>query len=145
MSAAVDRSTLPPLLRAPSALIPAITKSTLGNGLRVWTLPHNSLPVVALSVLIDVGTADDPATLPGLTALTIDMLDEGADGLDAYRALAPALLRLLAPQGRAVIELGKGQVAEISGIMDAAGLRALERRQDLAGVERCLVLGHPVP
>jgi len=72
-------------------------------------------------------------------------LDGGTDGLDAYRALAPALLRLLAPQGRAVIELGKGQVAAIAGIMEAAGLRALERRQDLAGVERCLVLGLPVP
>lgn len=72
-------------------------------------------------------------------------LDGGTDGLDAYRALAPALLRLLAPQGRAVIELGKGQVAAIAGIMEAVGLRALERRQDLAGVERCLVLGLPVP
>lgn len=72
-------------------------------------------------------------------------LDGGTDGLDAYRALAPTLLRLLTPQGRAVIELGKGQVAAIAGIMEAAGLRALERRQDLAGVERCLVLGHPVP
>lgn len=70
-------------------------------------------------------------------------LDGGSDGLDAYRALGPAILRLLAPQGRAVIELGKGQVAAIAAIMEAAGLQALERRRDIAGVERCLVLGLP--
>ncbi len=70
-------------------------------------------------------------------------LDGGIDGLDAYRALAPALLRLLAPHGRAIIELGKGQVAAIADIMEEAGLQAIERRRDLAGVERCLVLGHP--
>jgi release factor glutamine methyltransferase len=72
-------------------------------------------------------------------------LDGGNDGLDAYRVLAPAILRLLAPQGRAVIELGKGQGDAIARIMEAAGLHALERRRDLAGVERCLVLGGPVP
>ncbi len=70
-------------------------------------------------------------------------LDGGTDGLDAYRALAPALLRLLAPHGRAIIELGKGQVAAIADIMEEAGLQAIERRRDLADVERCLVLGHP--
>lgn len=70
-------------------------------------------------------------------------LDGGTDGLDAYRALAPALLRLLAPHGRAIIELGKGQVAAIADIMEGAGLQAIERRRDLADVERCLVLGHP--
>ncbi len=84
------------------------------------------------------GLSPEVATFDPLRAL-----DGGVDGLDAYRALAPALLRLLAPQGRAIVELGKGQVEAIEGIMEKAGLMALERRRDLAGVERCLVLGRP--
>jgi release factor glutamine methyltransferase len=67
-------------------------------------------------------------------------LDGGEDGLDAYRVLAPAIARLLAPKGRAVVELGKGLADEVTGLMSAAGLEALERRRDLADVERCLVL-----
>lgn len=70
-------------------------------------------------------------------------LDGGADGLDAYRQLAPALRRLLAPDGRAVLELGRGQADAVASIMVAAGLPEIERRRDLRGVERCLVLGWP--
>ena len=84
------------------------------------------------------GLSPEVATFDPLRAL-----DGGVDGLDAYRALAPALLRLLTPQGRAIVELGKGQVEAIEGIMEKAGLTAFERRRDLAGVERCLVLGRP--
>lgn len=63
--------------------LPAIERSTLSNGMRVWTLPHTSLPVVSLTVLVDAGTADDPAHLPGLMGITADMLDEGAGGRDS--------------------------------------------------------------
>ncbi len=72
-------------------------------------------------------------------------LDGGADGLDAYRRLGPALTRLLAPDGRAVLELGRGQADAVASIMVAAGLPEIERRRDLRGVERCLVLGRRYP
>ena len=68
-------------------------------------------------------------------------LDGGADGLDADRALAPAIARRLAPGGRAVLELGRGQADAVVAIMGAAGLAEIERRRDLRDVERCLVLG----
>jgi len=70
-------------------------------------------------------------------------LDGGEDGLDAYRALAPGIQRLLAPEGRAVLELGRGQADAVAGIMAGVGLAEIERRRDLRGVERCLVLGRP--
>lgn len=70
-------------------------------------------------------------------------LDGGADGLDAYRQLGPALTRLLAADGRAVLELGRGQADAVASIMADAGLPEIERRRDLRGVERCLVLGRP--
>jgi release factor glutamine methyltransferase len=68
-------------------------------------------------------------------------LDGGADGLDAYRAIVAALPRLLAPGGRAVLELGQGQQAAVEAIAAAQGLRGLGCRADLGGVPRALVLG----
>jgi release factor glutamine methyltransferase len=63
-------------------------------------------------------------------------LDGGADGLAAYRALAPQIARLLAPAGRFFVEVGAGQAAEVISIARAAGLGDLATHRDLAGVER---------
>jgi SAM-dependent methyltransferase len=63
----------------------------------------------------------------------------GADGLDAYRALLPALPALLTPCGVAVIELGQGQAPLVSALAGTAGLAA-DARTDLAGIERALLL-----
>ncbi len=83
-----------PVVAAPSPVtLPPIERSVLPNGMRVWTLPHTALPVVALSVLIDSGTADDPEDLPGLAAITADLLDEGAGGRDSIH-LAESLADL---------------------------------------------------
>ena len=67
-------------------------------------------------------------------------LDGGADGFDAYRALMPAIRRLLAPGGRAVVELGQGQRRRVEILGAAAGLRAMGCHADLGGVDRALVL-----
>ena len=67
-------------------------------------------------------------------------LDGGADGLDAYRALAATLPGLLTPGGRAVLELGIGQAPSVTALMAAAGLTAVALRDDLGGVARALVL-----
>jgi release factor glutamine methyltransferase len=68
-------------------------------------------------------------------------LDGGADGLTAYRALAPEIARLLAPAGIAVIEVGAGQAPAVAATMAGAGLVLRAIRHDLSGVDRCLVLG----
>jgi release factor glutamine methyltransferase len=70
-------------------------------------------------------------------------LAAGQDGLAAYRALAPHMARLLAPAGAAVVEVGAGQARAVASLMSAAGLGETGRRRDLAGIERCLVLGKP--
>jgi len=67
-------------------------------------------------------------------------LDGGADGLDAYRSLASLIPKLLAPQGRAVVELGFGQASSVSAIFSAHGLETMEVAEDLALVPRALVL-----
>lgn len=69
----------------------------------------------------------------------------GADGLAAYRVLASRIARLLAPAGVAVLEHGQGQEEAVAAIMTAAGLAVTGRRADLAGILRCVVVGHPAP
>jgi release factor glutamine methyltransferase len=72
-------------------------------------------------------------------------LDGGADGLDAYRVLAPEAMRLLEPGGALIVEMGLGQSGEVEGLMTAAGL-ILERlpKVDLAGIRRA-VAGRKLP
>jgi release factor glutamine methyltransferase len=67
-------------------------------------------------------------------------LDGGADGLAAYRTLAPIVRRVLRPHGWAFFELGAGQSESVVCIMVESGLCVAGRRRDLAGHERCLVL-----
>jgi release factor glutamine methyltransferase len=66
-------------------------------------------------------------------------LDGGADGYDAYRAIIPALPSLLAKEGVAVFEIGRGQAQSVSALLDAAGLRVIGTKRDLAGIERAVV------
>ena len=69
-------------------------------------------------------------------------LDGGADGYACYRLLAPQIARLLAPAGVAAVELGAGMADEVRVLFQAAGLVEIERRRDLAGIERCALFAH---
>jgi release factor glutamine methyltransferase len=66
-------------------------------------------------------------------------LDGGEDGFAAYRALAPDLVRLLAPQGHAVVEVGIDQAENVQRLLQATGLTVTANQLDLSGVQRCLV------
>ena len=76
----------------------------------------------------EVAAYDPPLALAG-----------GADGLDAYRALAPDLRRLLRPGGKAVLEIGCRQAAAVGTILVACGMRVVRLCDDLTGRPRCLV------
>jgi len=65
-------------------------------------------------------------------------LDGGQDGLDAYRALAPEISRLIAPRGRFLLEIGSGQGDEVAAMLTRAGLQVDIRQCDLAGIERVI-------
>ena len=68
----------------------------------------------------------------------VQALDGGADGLDAYRTLAPDIARLLAPRGRFFVEIGQGQGDDVADVFAGAGLAVIERRRDYSGIERVL-------
>lgn len=90
-AARVDRSRLPEPGPARSFAFPAIDKSTLANGLRVWTVRHPRVPLVAFTLLIRRGAASDPPGQEGLAAVTADMLDEGSgerSSIEMHEALA---------------------------------------------------------
>lgn len=65
----------------------------------------------------------------------------GSDGLAAYRVLAARLPRLIAPSGRALLEIGQGQEAAVARIMTGADLTVAAQFRDLAGIVRCLAVG----
>ena len=63
----------------------------------------------------------------------------GADGLDAYRVIIPALPRLLEPGGIAVIEIGHTQADAVTALAGAVGLAA-RMAYDLGGRPRAIIL-----
>jgi release factor glutamine methyltransferase len=68
-----------------------------------------------------------------------EALFAGKEGLDAYRALAPELPRLLNKDGFAAIEIGHDQAEVVTALLARNGLKA-KVAQDLAGRDRALLL-----
>ncbi len=102
----------------------------------------------AISGRFDVVLSNPPyipgCDIPDLMRDVIDYeplsaLDGGADGLDDYRVLMPALTRLLAPGGLAVFEIGIGQDETVPALGRSAGLRVADIRSDLGGHPRAVV------
>lgn len=67
-----------------------------------------------------------------------EALYAGADGLDAYRAIAPAAARVLKPGGLLLLETPGEHVDAIAAILRAAGLEPRPPIPDLAGRPRVL-------
>ena len=87
----ITRTRLPEPSPTRTFSFPAIEKSTLANGLRVWTVYHPQVPIVALMMLVRRGAASDPVGKEGLAAVTADMLDEGSgdrSAIEMHEALA---------------------------------------------------------
>ncbi len=63
-------------------------------------------------------------------------LDGGADGLDAYRLLAPEILRVLKPGGRFFVEIGFDQAQAVDALFREAGAVAVTVIKDLCDKDR---------
>ena len=67
-------------------------------------------------------------------------LTPGPTGLESYRAIAAGLDAALAPEGRALFEIGAGQAAAVSAIFRAAGFGRVTLARDLDGRDRVVVV-----
>ena len=79
----------------PTFTLPAIEKTKLSNGLNVWLVRKNRLPIVSMDLVINGGGSLDPADRAGIASLTAAMLSQGtktrsaldiANGLQAIGA-----------------------------------------------------------
>lgn len=75
---APDRSKPPQPGLPPELRLPPIQTRTLSNGVPVWIVELHEVPVVQVTLLVETGSAADPADKPGLASMTAAMLDEGA-------------------------------------------------------------------
>jgi release factor glutamine methyltransferase len=66
-------------------------------------------------------------------------LDGGPDGLDAYRVLAPEILRVVKPGGRFLVEIGYDQAEAVQALFKAAGGKEIATIKDLANKDRVIM------
>ena len=66
-------------------------------------------------------------------------LDGGADGLDAYRILAPEILRVLKPGGIFAVEIGFDQKEAVEALFRSAGAQDINTVLDLANHDRVVM------
>jgi release factor glutamine methyltransferase len=67
-------------------------------------------------------------------------LDGGADGLGPYRVLMPQLTSLLAPTGKAFLEIGATQSGAVGLIAQKNGLKIHGIEKDLENRDRCVIV-----
>lgn len=63
-------------------------------------------------------------------------LDGGPDGLEAYRVLAPEILRVLKPGGMFAVEIGYDQSKAVEALFNAAGAKQVRTVKDLSTHDR---------
>ncbi len=111
-----------------------------------WAAPLDAEFDLVLSNPPYIETAAIPGLMPEVARHEPALaLDGGPDGLDAYRALIPALARLLAPDGLAILEIGSGQADAVTALATRAGLAAVHRGHDLSGTIRAICLSRGAP
>ena len=79
------------------------------------------------------------ALAPELAFDPIMALVGGRDGLECYRQILSRIGEFLHPSGKLLLEIGYDQAEQVTQLIMNAGLAVIEKRQDLAGLDRVLV------
>lgn len=105
-------------------------------------------PLIAVNTLFDA-IVSNPPYIPTKEIETLqpevklyepkEALDGGEDGLDVYRRLIPAALRLLGNSGFLAVEIGVGEAVAIKKLALDAGYGSVDIIPDLAEIERVVV------
>lgn len=80
---APDRSRPPELGPPPTLTLPSIQKTKLQNGVPVWVIERDRVPLVQVNVILRGGASLDRAGRFGMASMVAAMLDEGAGSRNA--------------------------------------------------------------
>jgi zinc protease len=72
-----DRSVMPPIGPDPEVKIPAPWKGSLTNGIKIYGITHNELPLIQYSLTLDGGHLLDKVEKAGVANLVATMMNEG--------------------------------------------------------------------
>ncbi|UCE22620.1 MAG: insulinase family protein, partial [Candidatus Aminicenantes bacterium] len=61
----------------PTLQLPEIQQTSLYNGLTLWVIPQNDLPIISLKIIVFAGESFSPENLPGLATLTAHSISRG--------------------------------------------------------------------
>ena len=61
----------------PKFTLPPIEKTKLSNGLEVWMVQQNELPIVSMNLVLKTGTTNEPDDRTGVGNMTTTLLDDG--------------------------------------------------------------------
>jgi predicted Zn-dependent peptidase len=75
----------PPAAAPAPIVLPAATRFTLPNGLKVIVVPIHDLPVVSLRLIVGAGAIDEPRDKRGLAGFVAAMLNKGAGKRNAVQ------------------------------------------------------------
>ena len=96
-----DRAKVPAAGATPTMPSPEVHRTTLPNGLELWTVTRSDLPIVNAVLVVRAGAANDGPTA-GLADVTAGLLDEGSttrSGPDFARAVEGLGISLFAGAG----------------------------------------------
>ncbi len=81
-----DRSQLPPVGYTPASSFPKTVSAQLGNGLNIILANRPDSPSIVVTLMMHGGLSSDQASgLAGLASISMNMLDEGTQDLDALQ------------------------------------------------------------
>jgi len=83
VASTADRSKMPDVAAPPDAPLPPTEQATLSNGVKVILARRQAIPVVRLSMVLDGGYSADKPDMPGVSSMTMSMLDQGTTSRSA--------------------------------------------------------------
>lgn len=100
-TSAIDRSVEPELLpNAPEITVPSIWTNKLANGMSVYGITHNELPLIQANISMKGGLLLDPEGKTGLSYITAALMNEGTalktpEELESAMGLLGARIRFM--------------------------------------------------
>ncbi len=83
--AKIDEQTakLPKAGAIPKFALPPIEKTRLSNGLEVWMVEQNELPIVSMNLVLKTGATNEPDDRTGVANITTALMDDGTKNRSA--------------------------------------------------------------